>query len=273
MVRPFGLIEMVRTGEIAVARGRERDLGSRRRRAAFAPLRTRRPFELDERAERGAARARRRARAGGPGATAGAGIASLTVPVPAELDLSAAVLAARRPDDRFFCFEQPDRDGFALAGARGGGRARGLAGPAASRRWPTRRASSAGATWRTTPRVTRARRPAPGRSSSAASRSRTTAARRPSGRRSRRRRSCCPSWRSPASDGEARMTVCRGGRPRRRPARRSSSGCSAGSAELAPGVDAAARSRSGRAHPRGERGAAVALRARRRARGRAHPRG
>ena len=34
---------------------------------------------------------------------------------PAELDLSAAVLRARRPDDRFSCLEQPDRDGFALA--------------------------------------------------------------------------------------------------------------------------------------------------------------
>jgi isochorismate synthase len=45
-----------------------------------------------------------------------ASLASVTVPLPAELDLSAAVLAARRPDDRFFCFEQPDRDGFALAG-------------------------------------------------------------------------------------------------------------------------------------------------------------
>ncbi len=43
-------------------------------------------------------------------------LAGVTVPVPAELDLSAAVLAARRGDDRFFCFEQPDRDGFALAG-------------------------------------------------------------------------------------------------------------------------------------------------------------
>jgi salicylate biosynthesis isochorismate synthase/menaquinone-specific isochorismate synthase len=32
------------------------------------------------------------------------------------MDLSAAVLAARRPDDRYFCFEQPDRDGFAIAG-------------------------------------------------------------------------------------------------------------------------------------------------------------
>ncbi|MEX2197118.1 MAG: isochorismate synthase [Thermoleophilaceae bacterium] len=31
------------------------------------------------------------------------------------LDLSAVVLRSRRPDDRFFCLEQPDRDGFALA--------------------------------------------------------------------------------------------------------------------------------------------------------------
>jgi salicylate biosynthesis isochorismate synthase/menaquinone-specific isochorismate synthase len=43
-------------------------------------------------------------------------VAALTVPVPADLDLSAAVLAARRPDERFFCFEQPDRDGYAVAG-------------------------------------------------------------------------------------------------------------------------------------------------------------
>jgi isochorismate synthase len=43
-------------------------------------------------------------------------LASVTVPLPVEMDLSAAVLAARRPDDRYFCFEQPDRDGFALAG-------------------------------------------------------------------------------------------------------------------------------------------------------------
>jgi isochorismate synthase len=38
------------------------------------------------------------------------------VPIPAELDLSAAVLGARRADDRFACLEQPDRDGFVLAG-------------------------------------------------------------------------------------------------------------------------------------------------------------
>jgi salicylate biosynthesis isochorismate synthase/menaquinone-specific isochorismate synthase len=43
-------------------------------------------------------------------------LAGVTVPVPADIDLSAAVLAARRAGDRFFCFEQPDRDGFALAG-------------------------------------------------------------------------------------------------------------------------------------------------------------
>jgi salicylate biosynthesis isochorismate synthase/menaquinone-specific isochorismate synthase len=43
-------------------------------------------------------------------------LAGVTVPVDAGLDLSAAVLAARRAGDRFFCFEQPDRDGFALAG-------------------------------------------------------------------------------------------------------------------------------------------------------------
>ncbi|MEA2411084.1 MAG: menaquinone-specific isochorismate synthase [Thermoleophilaceae bacterium] len=43
-------------------------------------------------------------------------LASVTVPLPVEMDVSAAVLAARRPGDRYFCFEQPDRDGFALAG-------------------------------------------------------------------------------------------------------------------------------------------------------------
>ena len=42
-------------------------------------------------------------------------IASVTAPVDAELDLSAAVLAARRADDRFFCLEQPDRDRSVLA--------------------------------------------------------------------------------------------------------------------------------------------------------------
>jgi isochorismate synthase len=43
-------------------------------------------------------------------------LAGVTVDVPADLDLSAAVLAARRPSDRFFCFEHPDREGYAVAG-------------------------------------------------------------------------------------------------------------------------------------------------------------
>ena len=61
--------------------------------------------------------AERAGRAGGVALMAGApAIASVTVPLPAELDLTAAALAARRPDDRFFCLEQPQRGGFALAG-------------------------------------------------------------------------------------------------------------------------------------------------------------
>ena len=43
-------------------------------------------------------------------------VAAVTVALPGQLDLSAAVLSARRSDDRYFCFEQPDRDGFVLAG-------------------------------------------------------------------------------------------------------------------------------------------------------------
>ncbi|MBD0283514.1 MAG: isochorismate synthase [Thermoleophilaceae bacterium] len=60
---------------------------------------------LEERVARAVALARRTGRA----------VASVTAAVPAELDLSAAVLAARRADDRFFCLEQPDRGGFVLA--------------------------------------------------------------------------------------------------------------------------------------------------------------
>jgi salicylate biosynthesis isochorismate synthase len=64
-----------------------------------------------------AQRLRRRVeRASGQARRSGTGaVAALTVPIPAELDLSAAVLSARRPDDRFACLEQPDRDGFVLA--------------------------------------------------------------------------------------------------------------------------------------------------------------
>ncbi len=92
------------------------------------------PFALEEtaeerlrgRVERALEQARRAggARAGGLAAQAGlagglskarAALAAVTVPIDAELDLSAAVLSARRADDRFACLEQPERDGFALA--------------------------------------------------------------------------------------------------------------------------------------------------------------
>ena len=43
-------------------------------------------------------------------------IASVTVEIDPATDVSAAVLAARRPSDRWFCFEQPDRDGYAVCG-------------------------------------------------------------------------------------------------------------------------------------------------------------
>jgi len=43
-------------------------------------------------------------------------VAAVTVPVPAGIDLSAAVLGSRRTDDRFFCLEQPARDGHAVCG-------------------------------------------------------------------------------------------------------------------------------------------------------------
>ncbi len=42
--------------------------------------------------------------------------ASVTVPLPAGLDVSAVVLASRRATDRWFCFEQPDRHGYAVCG-------------------------------------------------------------------------------------------------------------------------------------------------------------
>lgn len=43
-------------------------------------------------------------------------LASATVAVDPSLDPSALAFGSRRADDRWFCWEQPDRDGFALAG-------------------------------------------------------------------------------------------------------------------------------------------------------------
>ena len=73
------------------------------------------PLSLDavasERLESRVMAALRLARRGG-----GRAFASVTVAVAGDLDVSAAVLAARRADDRYFCFEQPDRDGYAICG-------------------------------------------------------------------------------------------------------------------------------------------------------------
>jgi isochorismate synthase len=63
-------------------------------------------------------------------------IASYTVEIDGALDPAAAVFAARRPGDVWFCMEQPDRDGYAIAGlgeaarigARGPDRFRAVAG-------------------------------------------------------------------------------------------------------------------------------------------------
>ncbi len=55
---------------------------------------------------RAVARARRRGQA----------LAAVTLRLPADADPSGLVLASRRPGEPYQCFEQPDRDGFALAG-------------------------------------------------------------------------------------------------------------------------------------------------------------
>jgi salicylate biosynthesis isochorismate synthase/menaquinone-specific isochorismate synthase len=77
---------------------------------SFTRTRTPSPFELSSGARETLARRIGRAAERTPA------LAALTVALPADLDLSAVVMRARRPDDRFFCFEQPDRDGFVLAG-------------------------------------------------------------------------------------------------------------------------------------------------------------
>ena len=88
---------------------------------------TRGPFELrfEERAELAArcARAVRRARRGG-----GEVLVGLTVAVDPAVDPSAVVVASRRPGEDWFCFEQPDRGGAALA-ALGAVRRFGASGP------------------------------------------------------------------------------------------------------------------------------------------------
>jgi isochorismate synthase len=86
--------------------------------------------ELLERCHRAVARARR----GG-----GDVLAAVTVAVEPSVDPSAVVIASRREDDRWFCLEQPDRAGAALA-TLGAVRAIQARGPA--------RFAEASATWR-----------------------------------------------------------------------------------------------------------------------------
>jgi isochorismate synthase len=77
---------------VAGASGLELDAAARRR--------------LGERCERAVRRARR---------TGAETLAAITVPAPADLDPSAVVLASRRPGEPWLCFEQPHREGAALA--------------------------------------------------------------------------------------------------------------------------------------------------------------
>src|SRR5829696_220920 len=79
-------------------------------------------------------RAVRRARSG-----RGEVLAAITVPVPGTTDPSGLAFASRREDEPWFCFEQPDRDGAALA-ALGCVRAIRTSGP--------RRFAAAADTWR-----------------------------------------------------------------------------------------------------------------------------
>ena len=62
---------------------------------------------LEARADEAIERARRTARRV---------IASVTVPLPAGVDVAACVFGTRRAEERYFVWEQPDRDGFALGG-------------------------------------------------------------------------------------------------------------------------------------------------------------
>jgi isochorismate synthase len=74
------------------------------------PTALRDTLALDEAARERCARAVRRARRTGAEV-----LVAITVPVGPDVDPSAVVLASRRPGEPWFCFEQPDRDGAALA--------------------------------------------------------------------------------------------------------------------------------------------------------------
>ena len=77
---------------------------------AAPPPRLRLEPEAERRLESRALLALRRARAAGT-----ATLASLTTALPNALDPTGAAVAARRPGEDWFCLEQPDRQGWALA--------------------------------------------------------------------------------------------------------------------------------------------------------------
>ncbi len=89
--------------------------GAERRRAIAHQALTRGPLALDERA---ASRLESRIREAAALARrlGFRAFASVTVPTSADIDPSATVIAARRGHERFFCMEQPGRDGFAVCG-------------------------------------------------------------------------------------------------------------------------------------------------------------
>ena len=88
------------------------------------------------------AAALRRARSGGSPV-----LASVIVTLPAGVDPTAVAVGSRRPAEHWFCFEQPDRDGAALAGL-GCARAIEATGPgrfqAVAARWSAASASAQG---------------------------------------------------------------------------------------------------------------------------------
>ena len=75
---------------------------------------------LEARAEEAIERARRSSRSV---------VASVTVPVAPDVDVAAAVFSTRRAEERYFVWEQPDRDGFALGGVGAAWTIEGIAGP------------------------------------------------------------------------------------------------------------------------------------------------
>ena len=153
---PFGLVEMMRTGEIAISRGRSGDVGRARGSSSAAtspparlvgrPRRARAPRGSAPCSPRGWRARLRRARATGA-RDAGQRQRRLAGGV----DPSAVVLASRRAGEPWMCFEQPERERSALAalgacaGARGRGaaalrrRSRRAGASSSARAWPTRR--------------------------------------------------------------------------------------------------------------------------------------